>query len=264
VLPDFDPTVERAILRCLESDPAKRPSSALQVLGSLPGGDPLAAALAAGETPSPEMVAAAGGEGAASPRRAWTLLGGTLLLVAAIVAIAPYSTDLGLSHPPKAPAVLTDRARSIAAAAGYAAEPVDEAVWLARDYDPMRYLARLEPSPQWRAHFAPWGPPLLLRYRQGPQALVPRSPGGGVTDNDPPFVVPGMVSLDLTMGDRLRSFTAVPPVYDSMLAATAADSAATRDADWDAFFAAAGLDRAAFREVPPRWVPAVPFDRRSE
>ena len=31
---------------------------------SLPGGDPLAAALAAGETPSPEMVAAAGGQGA--------------------------------------------------------------------------------------------------------------------------------------------------------------------------------------------------------
>ena len=31
---------------------------------ALPGGDPLAAALAAGETPSPEMVAAAGGEGA--------------------------------------------------------------------------------------------------------------------------------------------------------------------------------------------------------
>ena len=57
----LDATIERAILRCLEGDPARRPASALAVAASLPGGDPLAAALAAGETPSPEMVAAAGG-----------------------------------------------------------------------------------------------------------------------------------------------------------------------------------------------------------
>ena len=55
----IDPLVERTILRCLEVDPRRRPRSALQVAAGLPGGDPLAAALAAGETPSPEMVAAA-------------------------------------------------------------------------------------------------------------------------------------------------------------------------------------------------------------
>src|SRR6185503_14226384 len=52
------------ILRCLEYDPARRPSSALAVSAGLPGGDQLAAALAAGETPSPEMVAAAGEQSA--------------------------------------------------------------------------------------------------------------------------------------------------------------------------------------------------------
>ena len=40
-----------------------RPASALAVSAALPGGDPLAAVLAAGETPSPEMVAAAGEKG---------------------------------------------------------------------------------------------------------------------------------------------------------------------------------------------------------
>lgn len=60
VVKNFDPVVERAILRCLENDPAQRPRSALSVAAALPGGDPLSAALAAGETPSPEMVAAAG------------------------------------------------------------------------------------------------------------------------------------------------------------------------------------------------------------
>src|SRR5271169_595889 len=43
---DIDPIAERVILRCMERDPSKRPSSALQVAAVLPGGDPLAAALA--------------------------------------------------------------------------------------------------------------------------------------------------------------------------------------------------------------------------
>jgi serine/threonine-protein kinase len=57
---DLDPTVERTIMRCLERDPARRPVSALAVAAALPGGDPLAAALAAGETPSPQLLVAAG------------------------------------------------------------------------------------------------------------------------------------------------------------------------------------------------------------
>src|SRR5690349_16469110 len=60
VAADIDEAVEKAIRRCLDPDPAKRPNSALSVAAALPGGDPLAAALAAGETPSPELVAAAG------------------------------------------------------------------------------------------------------------------------------------------------------------------------------------------------------------
>ena len=59
----LNPIVERAILHCLNPDPSKRPRSAKALADALPGGDPLAMALAAGETPSPEIVAAAGGEG---------------------------------------------------------------------------------------------------------------------------------------------------------------------------------------------------------
>ena len=73
VIGGISQAIERAILRCLESDPAKRPATALAVSAALPGGDPLAAMLAAGETPSPELVAAAGEGAGLSPRVAWTL-----------------------------------------------------------------------------------------------------------------------------------------------------------------------------------------------
>jgi serine/threonine-protein kinase len=73
---EIDPAVERAILRCLEADPKLRPPSAIMLSASLPGGDPLAAALAAGETPSPEMVAASGADGALAPRTALMALAG--------------------------------------------------------------------------------------------------------------------------------------------------------------------------------------------
>src|SRR6188768_3913764 len=63
IVRDLDEGVERVILRCLEPSPERRPPSALAVSAALPGGDPLAAALAAGQTPSPEMVAAAGTAG---------------------------------------------------------------------------------------------------------------------------------------------------------------------------------------------------------
>src|SRR5439155_1162933 len=45
---DIDPVIERLILGCLEKDPERRPRSALSVAASLPGGDPLTAAIARG------------------------------------------------------------------------------------------------------------------------------------------------------------------------------------------------------------------------
>src|SRR5207237_2811313 len=84
----IDPSVERVILRCLARDPADRPRAARELLEALPGGDPIAAALAAGQTPSPRAVAAAGTEGSLSPRAAWSLLAVIAVALAAVIVMA--------------------------------------------------------------------------------------------------------------------------------------------------------------------------------
>src|SRR5213079_2029751 len=82
IVQDLDPLIEKVIDRCIQKDPSQRPSSALQVAAALPGGDPIAAALAAGETPSPEMVAAAPTEGILRPVVAAALLASFVAVLA--------------------------------------------------------------------------------------------------------------------------------------------------------------------------------------
>ena len=116
---DVDPGVEKVILRCLQPDPLQRPATALAVAAALPGGDPLAAALAAGETPSPELVAASGQTKGfalkyAIPALAFAL---PLSVMAYPFFLQPVST-MALSPLDFPPAVLEAKARDLAAEFG--------------------------------------------------------------------------------------------------------------------------------------------------
>src|SRR5579872_4944079 len=95
VVRDIDPLVERVIMRCLEKDPAKRPASALAVAAALPGANPLADALAAGETPSPELLAAAGEEQAMPVARGLGLLAAIVAGLIAYAGIAAHASVVG-------------------------------------------------------------------------------------------------------------------------------------------------------------------------
>ena len=180
VAADIDPAVEKVIRRCLEPDPAKRPATALAVAAALPGGDPLAAALAAGETPSPEMVAAAGTiEG--MPRK-WAMFC-LLLTGACLVAQIPIRqrrTAFFHGALDRSPDVLAHESRTVAESFGYTRKPADSAVsgWsIARTWSAI--CSSLPEPRHWDEWYAAEAPVVSI-YRESPQPLDAR-PFGLVT-----------------------------------------------------------------------------------
>ena len=248
LIPDIDPAVERVIVRCLEKNPARRPSSAIAVAAALPGGDPLAAALAAGETPSPEMVAAAGDEGSISPVVGVSCLIAIALGLAAIVWMSHKTTLLSYVIMEKSPDALADRARTIVRDLGYADPPVDFAYGFVADNDYLNYVRDHDQSPtRWETLRAGRPSPLLFWYRESPRHLdAPRTfeAQGRVSPTDPPMTVPGMVSVLLDPAGRLTGLLVVPrPTGERASQATGPD--------WARVFSEAGLQFDRFASVEP-------------
>jgi serine/threonine-protein kinase len=145
---DLDPAVERAIMRCLERDPGLRPQSVLAVAAALPGGDPLAAALAAGETPSPQVVADAGAATGLTPRAAAAGLGVVVagLVLALVLGVRVSRIDaVGLAPPD----VLSAKARDILSRLGYDGTPADSAQGFSYATDVDRYFDGQPGRPDW-------------------------------------------------------------------------------------------------------------------
>ena len=90
---------------------------------ALPGGDPIAAALAAGETPSPEMVAASQEKEGFSPRVAIVCFLGVLLSLIIGLWISENTSFLARAPLPIPPDALADRAQLLLKTIGYPEEP---------------------------------------------------------------------------------------------------------------------------------------------
>jgi hypothetical protein len=265
---DLDPAIERVILRCLEEDPKRRPSSALNVAMALPGGDPIAAALAAGETPSPEMVAASREKEGFKPRTAWLACAATLILLAAI------STLQGrLSLPARArleipPDALAFRAQTVLQQLGYRGRPADSAYGF--DFPEADFLQSVRGTDAAaRDRLLAAHQPAVIRfwYRQHQSTLLadsflvgsplpPVTPLFGVlTYASPANTEPGMVRLALNANGALVELEVRPSSADS--------SGVPATVDWSALFAAAGLDPARFSPAEPQSVPPMAFDARA-
>jgi hypothetical protein len=242
---DIDPLVEKVILRCLEKDPRERPASALQVAMMLPGGNPLEAAIAAGETPSPEMVAAAPKKGALKPAVALACLVSVVLLFSFIAFYSGKVRHHEWMPLEKSPEALTERADSIVKKLGYTKAPIDTDYGFESDF--FSY-ARTDQSPNHFERLRSGQPPVIyFWHRSSPRYLEPWY-DVSVSLNDPPNDVAGMTKVILDVRGRLLEFQAVPPQVKDK-------TAQTGEVDWATLFVEAGLDIRNYRQTESKWTP---------
>jgi serine/threonine-protein kinase len=263
---ELDKTTERAILRCLEADPRNRPASALALAAMLPGGDPLAEALAAGETPSPEMVANAGSDEGLHWKVAVPVAAGIVGMLIAFCLLYPKTqimNRLALENPPE---VLAAKARDLIRTLGYPERPADTAFGFLADGAHTQFLQqalKVHTDADWTRVLGQTPSPMFFWYRQSPAALVARdlNNDGRVTTDDPPMTVSGMVYVALDIDGRLKWLRAVPPQFEPSAQADN-KSGSSAPLDWTPFFAAVHLDPAQFQTAEPQWAPLAATEDR--
>ena len=249
IVTTLDPKIELAIMRCLKPRADERPASALAVAAALPGGDPLAAALAAGETPSPDMVAAAGQTEALHPVIGLTLVA---TVIAGLLTCAMLSDrQLLYARVPMQKSLdsLQDRARDILRALGHNVTDQDSARGLSVNFDIIRHISTTSQSAdRWNQLDKRTAPVMLFWYRSTPGVLVPVGSSWTPSFTDPPMTTAGMTRLSLDDTGKLVEFEAVLPRRDDI-------SGGSKAPPWPALFEAAGLDLTTFQPVTPVLLP---------
>ena len=251
---EIDPLAERVILRCLEKDPKARPASAVQVALALPGGDPLQAALALGETPSPEMVAAAPKQGVLRPAMAFALLASFAAMLALSCWLSKYAEAYSLTPLDESPEVLRSKARDLTKQLGYTTAALDSADGIVIKQEYLRYIAAQDQSPARWARLRKERPGAYgFWYRQSPRYFETFE---RITENKPALDVSGMTLVNLDMQGRLQRFVGVPPQREP-------PPPAESTPDWLLLFRTAGLDMANFQPVASTSVPLHAYDVRA-
>ena len=258
---DLDPAAERVILHCLEPNPQERPGSALAIAAALPGGDPLAAALAAGETPSPQLVAAAGENIGLQARAAVLWFSVAIVGLIAFYVLGAYASGMDRLDIPYTPEVLSQKARDITQKLGYTTAPADSAEWFDFDNSMLGYLEGRHVN--WNETLSGRPAPLGYVRRESPETLLALTPKdsttlapGKVDLYDPPPLDSGMLSIEVDSRGRLTYFQTIPPQRDL-------SPPTNTEVDWKPVFEMAGLDLSQFKPAQTTWNPLAASEARS-
>ena len=237
---DVDPQIERALMRCLDPDPRRRPASATAVAAEMSGADPLAAAIAAGETPAPELVEHAGAKAGLPLHVAAGCVSAVIALLAIFALLAPRISILNRLRT-ETPEALERVARDVLSNLGVHAGVIHHAAGFSYDMDALR------------RHFDPAA--LYFWYRASPYWMIPRELPARITLEDPPAEMEGMVTTKWDGSGRLLYLKAVP-LAGSTLQVAAPEL-------WTRLFHAARLELAQFKSAESGWISAPGWDARA-
>jgi serine/threonine-protein kinase len=192
------------------------------VAASLPGGDPLAAVLAAGETPSPEMVAAAGDSVAISPSVGGACLAGIVALLFVACLLADRVRLINRAPLQRSADSLKDEAKEVIAHLGFE-EPIGDSASGFFIEEPDLEMVETTKLPvgvtdRWELlKTGPW-PGWRFWYRQSPDEMIVNEFWNGfagfshtrITNDSPSWTVPGMAGVWLSPQGELRRLRVIP------------------------------------------------------
>jgi hypothetical protein len=266
---DVEPAVLRVIERCLETEPGRRPQHPIAVAAALPGGDPLAAALAAGETPSPQMVAAAGDASAWTQKTA--ALWAAAIVIVAVIAVTlngrhVYHRFVPLPHSPEVLGAKADdllrrlgRPPSVDSTGGFTMRP-EFLPWARSAHPELDAKGALRRLPVPMVTFWQHDSPLLIIpdtigvLGDGPARFAARA---ATPRSVPPLIggIAGESLIELAPDGRLVRFQQAPPVSRPA-------NPPGKEPDWAEIFSWAGLDYSGFQPTESTFVSAVAADTR--
>jgi serine/threonine-protein kinase len=257
--PDISPAAEKAVQQCMDPDPAKRPASAMEVLRAFPARNALEAALARGETPSPEMVADSADDQPMPLRTAWWMVAAVCLILVATWLASRWGGYLEVKPPQLSTEEMIGKAQEHLRAAGYSAKGTAQISVLEDNFAVLDW-ASATASPAQKKSFAstPQGS-LTLIYRQsatqnllaaGNVSAVASSP----TVNQLARNIPDSQSVTVDSDGNLLNLNANPE--------GSSNAVSTEVFDWTIATKAIGVDPNSVVEKPADFTPPYAFDQR--
>jgi serine/threonine-protein kinase len=253
--PDIPAEAERAVLQCLETEPAQRPASAAQVLTAFPAKNALEAAIARGETPSPEMVADSADETPMELWKAWAMLGAVCAVLAATWIAAGYGGYMAVKPPQLSPDEMRGRAQQYLRDFGYPTKGVVQYMALQGNFAVLDWYSQQGTPEQKRA------------FAKSPQGSVQGWYEQSQTENLLQQISRGSVLTGLAKIDDIAGSELAVVDSDGNLLGMGANpmgepGPGPKTMDWAGALKATGLDGASLTEQKADFVPRYAFDER--